>query len=265
MLKEPLAPPVLDGPKDTTGYRFGPTARLDFEIELGVFISKPVAYGRDDLTADEAAEEHIFGYVLLNDWSARDVQFAEMVPLGPFNGKAAATTISCWVVMPDALEGAACASSVERAREERELLPRHLQHGAEAFEKSTFDLELEVSLIGPNGVRDVVCESNLKHLYWSPAQMVAHHASSGCGLEVGDLVGTGTISGPNHSDERPQLGCLFELTQGGQEAVCLKSGRRLTWLEDWDEVVFTGWARGPGKRIGFGQARGIIVPATSKS
>ncbi|KIW30999.1 fumarylacetoacetase [Cladophialophora immunda] len=262
MLKgPPAAAPILNGTKDNTGYRLGPTARLDFELEIGVFISKPVPYGRDDVTADEAAEEHIFGFVLLNDWSARDVQFAEMVPLGPFNGKATATTISPWVIMPDALENVACGSSVERAREEMDLWPRHLQHSAASFEKSTFDVELEVAVIGKDGVRDVVCESNLRHLYWSPAQMVAHQASSGCGLKEGDLIGTGTISGPNHSDQTPRLGCLFELTEGGRRSVSLKSGRKLTWLEDGDEVVFTGWARAAGRSIGFGEARGLVMPA----
>ena len=232
---------------------------------MGILISQPVAYGHT-ITAEEAMD-HIFGLVLLNDWSARDVQFAEMVPLGPFNGKASATSISPWVIMPEALKQSLTSSANGPTPETQSKLAPHLQQRQEI---STWDVELDVSILRAGTDSPVkLCQSNLKYGYWSPAQMVAHQASSGCGLATGDLIGTGTLSAPGHTDEKPTLGCLHELTKAGTQPICLLGQQQrseMTWLHDGDEVIFTGWAGvlgGKERNIGFGELRGRIVGSTS--
>lgn len=199
--------------KETTNFTFKPSAKMDYEAELGIFISQPVPVG-NVITADEA-EDHIFGFVLLNDWSARDIQFSEMTPLGPFNGKAFATSISPWVVPIEAFEGARCPSSSVDLRSGGSAGASHLRHDKA---ETTWDIEYEVSVIRKTRVRlrfnklyllimtvgssslekvtILTTRSNLRDLRWSPGQMVAHLASSGCGLNTGDLLGTGTISSP---------------------------------------------------------------------
>jgi fumarylacetoacetase len=172
--------------------------------------------------------------------------------------------------MPDALSYAGCSTAPSITKSDL-VLPPHLQHQKNSS-KANIDLALEVVLVEGKGTakpgsRTVICKSNLRHLYWSPGQMVAHHASSGCGLQAGDLMGTGTISGRadkqaegENSPTPSSLGCLFEMTQGGKQSVPLSSGRDLIWLEDGDEIVFTGWAKGGnGKRIGFGECRAAIM------
>ena len=226
---------------------------------MGVFVSNAIPFGQR-ITADEA-NEHVFGLVLLNDWSARDIQFAEMIPMRPSNGKASGTTISPWVIMPEALQEAQSGLTSERAQAEMMSHPPHLQHTAKNA-KVTWDIVLEATVAGQDEAPTTICRSNLRDSYWTPGQMLAHFASSGCGSRTGDLLGTGTASSPGHTDENPTLGCLCELTVGGRKPFKLRSGRELSWLEDGDEVVLTGWAKGKGgKKIGFGEAAGRLLAA----
>ena len=251
----PRGPGSQEGPE----YQFGTSTKFDFEVEMGVFVSKAIPFGQR-ITADQA-KEHIFGLVLLNDWSARDIQFGEMIPMGPSNGKASATTISPWVVMPEALEEAQVGFVSKKAQADISSHPLHLQH-SNGDTKVSWDIVLEATILRSDQPPTLVCRSNLKDLYWSPYQMLAHYVSPGSGCSTGELLGTGTASSPGHTDETPTLGCLFELTQGGKKPFKLRSGRELRWLEDGDEIVLTGWARGKGgKKIGFGEAAGRLLPS----
>ncbi|KAJ6151373.1 hypothetical protein N7470_007967 [Penicillium chermesinum] len=213
--------------KEKGKFVFKPSMNMDYEAELGIFISHAVPVGKT-ITADEA-EQHIFGFVVLNDWSARDIQFSEMTPLGPFNGKAFATSISPWVIPLEALESARCSSSCV------DLLNRR-----------------------KSGEQDTILTtySNLRDLRWSPGQMVAHLASSGCGLNTGDLLGTGTISSPNDTPTLRTLGCLFELTEAGKIPAGQREGSKLAFLEDGDEVVMTAMAA--GATVNLGTLRGQL-------
>lgn len=253
---------MLMTPPDPTGkpgFRYGTVEKFDFEVEMGVFVSNPIPFG-ERVTAEEA-KEHLFGLVLLNDWSARDIQFGEMIPMGPSNGKASATTISPWVVVPEALEEAAVGFLSGKAQSDMSSHPPHLQQSV-GDTKVVWDILLEATIKGPGEEPTLICRSNFKDLYWSPGQMLAHFASCGSGVYPGDLLGTGTASSPGHTEEVPTLGCLFELTEGGRKPYKLRSGRQLRWLEDGDEVTLTGWAKGKGgRKIGFGGATGIVLPA----
>jgi fumarylacetoacetase len=228
---------------------------MDYELEMGIFISAPVPFGHTIQSADEA-KKHIFGLVMLNDWSARDIQFAEMTPLGPFNGKGSATTISPWVVMIDALDGAEVETSDEVAKERMERNPIHLRH--ERMQHYTWDVSVQAT-VKRGGNRSEVSRANLKDLFWSPMQMVSHHASSGCGLRTGDLLGTGTIS----TVDGVGLGCLHEVNKAGTVARTFGNGEEesIMWLEDGDEVVITGRVqRKDGTWIGFGDCSGYLEP-----
>lgn len=242
---------------DDGSFRFNACQKMDYELEMGFFVSKPVLFGHRIKTADDA-REHIFGFVLLNDWSARDIQFAEMHPLGPFNGKGSGTSISPWIVTLDALEGATASTTSAAAIERMQGLPEHLKHIEERY---TWDITVEASVKQSEAKeRAHISRSNLRDLHWSPSQMLSYHSSSGCGLRTGDLLGTGTISSPGHSMDNPTLGCLLELTQGGVKPFDRGDGQLLTWLEDGDEVIFEGWARSKGGgKIGFGQLYGKVV------
>lgn len=168
---------MLRVPSSSGEFEFVPSRRMDYELELGFFVSKPAEYGKVIKGADEA-KEHIFGFVLLNDWSARDVQFTEMIPLGPFNGKASATTISPWVVTLDALKGMEEVIGDEIARERMAKLPPHLRHDSA---EQTWSINVEVALKRKGyKIPFTLAQSDLKTLYWSPAQMLAHQASPGC-------------------------------------------------------------------------------------
>lgn len=224
---------------------FAPSQRMDFELELGAFIGTGNPLGQAIPLAE--AEAHLFGLVLLNDWSARDIQKWEYVPLGPFLGKSVATTISPWVVPLDALRP----FLVDGERQTPEPLP-YLRHSAE--QKTAYDLTLEAAVQG-----EVVGRTNARNLYWSLAQMVAHHSSNGCNLRPGDLFGTGTISGTMAGS----YGSLLELTWGGARPLTLADGSTRAFLNDGDEVVLRGYAQGAGYRVGFGVARGRISPARS--
>jgi fumarylacetoacetase len=228
---------------------FGPTRMLDYELEAGFFIGTGNSLG-EPLPIGEA-EDEIFGMCLLNDWSARDIQAWEYQPLGPFLGKSFATTISPWVVPMEALEP----FRVPAAVHDPPPLPYLWPPG------NAIDLKLEVALTTAQ-MRDErlpparLSRGNLKDLYWTPAQMVAHHTSNGCNLRPGDLLASGTVSGPS----RDALGCLLEITRRGAEPITLATGETRTFLEDGDEVIFRAWCEREGyPRIGFGECRGCIT------
>ncbi|GIX12715.1 MAG: fumarylacetoacetase [Paracoccaceae bacterium] len=229
---------------------FGPSRRLDIELELGTVVGTGNPMGRPVTVAE--AEGMIFGHVLLNDWSARDIQAWEYQPLGPFQGKAFATSISPWVVSPEALEPFRCAGP-ER---ERPLLP-YLHEPRPMM----YDIRLEVHL-RPADEADatVICRTNYREMYYSAPQQLAHHAVCGCAMRPGDLIGSGTISGPT----RDSRGSLLELTWNGQEPLTLAGGQTRSFLEDGDSVTLTGWAQGDGYRIGFGICEGTILPAVTE-
>jgi fumarylacetoacetase len=226
---------------------FGPCRRLDFELEMGVVIGQPSAMGQ---MLDEAqAEAMIFGFVMLNDWSARDIQQWEYVPLGPFQAKAFATSISPWVVTREALEPFRLHGP--------EQTPAPLPYLKQAL-PNNYDLELDVALrTGEMGTAQNICRTNFKYMYWSSVQQLVHHASSGCAMNVGDLLGSGTISGP----EKHQRGSLLEISWNGAEPIELPGGAKRTFLEDGDQLVMRGWCQGDGYRVGFGEVEGTIVPA----
>jgi len=237
---------------------FGPTRSLDYELEVGAFLGPGNSLGAPIPLRD--AEEHVVGLCLLNDWSARDVQRWEYQPLGPFLAKSFATSVSPWVVTLEALAPFRC-SAFERPAGD----PAPLAYLADEDDAAHggIDLRLEVRLrsrrMRDEGMAAVtLSRSNLRSLYWTFAQMVAHHASNGCNLRPGDLVASGTVSGPA-PDAR---GCLLELTRGGKEPLTLPSGETRRFLEEGDEVVFTGRCEREGRRaIGFGECRGVIVSA----
>lgn len=229
---------------------FGPSKRLDIELEMGAIVTRNTAMGHI-MDVDEA-QYSIFGFTLLNDWSARDIQQWEYVPLGPFQGKAFATTIGAWVVTKEALEPFA----VHGPKQDPEPLPYLRQD-----KPHNYDIRLEVELKPANATRGtVISVSNFKYMYWSSAQQLAHHSSSGCAMSVGDLIGSGTISGP----EKGSYGSMLELSWGGKEPIELNEGGTRTFLEDGDTITLRGYAQGEGYRIGFGEASGQILPAKVK-
>ncbi|MFC4768225.1 fumarylacetoacetase [Effusibacillus consociatus] len=234
-------------PPDAAAPMFGPCRQLDFELELGWFIGPGNELGQP--VQIEHAEEQIFGLVLVNDWSARDIQAWEYQPLGPFLAKNFATSISPWVVPLDALEP----FRVTGPAQDPEPLPYLKQPG-----KGAFDIHLEVYLESDRMVKpQIICASNVRHLYWSMAQQIAHHSIGGCNLRPGDLMASGTISGP----DKDSRGCLLELTWRGTEPIRLDNEEERVWLEDGDRVTMTGWCQGEGYRIGFGEVTGRVLPA----
>jgi fumarylacetoacetase len=238
--KGQIKPPDADYPL------FGPSRKLDVELETAFVVGAPSKLGEPIPIA--AAEAHIFGLVLMNDWSARDIQQWEYVPLGPFNSKSFATSISPWIVTLDALAPFRVAGPAQ----EPSPLPYLAQTGAQAF-----DIELALVLQPPGGVPTTVSRTNFRHLYWSMAQQLAHHTVSGCNVRVGDLMGSGTISG----GAPDSWGSLLELAWNGQRPLALAGGATRSFLEDGDEVTITGWCQGEGYRVGFGELRGTILPA----
>lgn len=233
----------VKGPDDALP-RFAPSARFDFELEIGAIVGQP----SDGFVSVAHADEMIFGYVLLNDWSARDIQAWEYQPLGPFQAKATATTISPWIVTKAALEP----FRVPTPEPERPLLP-YLQ----ATLPGLYDIDLEVALTPADGAETVIARTNYREMYYSAAQQLAHHTTSGCPMRVGDLLGSGTISGPS----RDSCGSLLELSWGGKEPLALADGALRRFIEDGDTVSLRGAARGEGYRIGFGAGSGQVLPA----
>jgi len=235
---------------------FGPSRSLDYELEVGAFLGPGNPRGRPIPIAE--AEDHIFGLCLLNDWSARDLQKWEYQPLGPFLAKSFATSISPWVVTIGALAPFRVPAF---SRPEGDPAPLPHLHSDENAEGGGIDIRLEVALrsrrMREQGTAPVVVSrSNARDLYWTLAQMVTHHTSNGCNLRPGDLIGSGTVSGP----EKDQRGCLLERTWRGTEPLTLPTGEERRFLEDGDEVVFRGHCEREGfARIGFGECRGVIV------
>jgi fumarylacetoacetase len=237
---------------------FIPCKNLDYEMEVGFFVGQGNNLG-EPISIDDA-EKHIFGLCLVNDWSARDIQAWEYQPLGPFLAKNFATSVSPFVVTMEAL-----APFRTRAFERPEGDPQPLDYlSSEANEQNGgFDVRLEVYLQTPKMREEnvepfLLSRSNMKDLYWTIGQMLTHHASNGCNLQTGDLMATGTVSGK----EKTERGCLLELTWRGKEPVELPNGEQRRFLEDGDEVIMKGFCEREGfRRIGFGECRGVILPA----
>jgi fumarylacetoacetase len=249
-------------PANETTPSFGPSRNLDHELELGIWVGPGNALGETVPIA--RAADHIAGFCLLNDWSARDIQGWEYQPLGPFLAKNFATTISPWIVTPEALAPFRIA---QVPRPEGDPAPLDYLNDEQDQAAGALDLELEVLLLTPamrasGAAPHRLALSNARHLYWTPAQMLAHHASGGCDLRPGDLFGSGTISAPDASG----LGSLLEITQGGRAPIALPSGEERRFLEDGDEVIFRARARRDGfVTIGLGECRGTILPAAQET
>ena len=226
--------------------RFARSARFDLELEFGAVVGTP----SKGMVSVAEADDMIFGYVLLNDWSARDIQTWEYQPLGPFQAKATATTISPWIVTKAALEP----FRVPTPARERPLLP--YLHEPRPL---SYDIALDVGLTPAGGRETVVSRSNVRELYYSAAQQLAHHTSCGCPMSTGDLLGSGTISGP----EKESRGSLLELSWNGKEPLALDGGGTRTFLEDGDRLTIRGHAEGAGYRIGFGDCTGVVLPAVN--
>jgi fumarylacetoacetase len=234
-------------PPDVAAPVFGPSRSFDYELETAFLIGPGNALG--EAVPIERAIEHIFGLVLMNDWSARDVQAWEYQPLGPFLAKNFGTSISPWVVTLEALE------------EFRKPLPLQDPEPLpylRATKDFTYDIQLEARLqTAAMDAPHVITRTNFQNLYWSIAQQLAHHTVNGCNLQPGDLLASGTISGPTE-DSR---GCMLELTWRGANPLTLTNGETRKWLEDGDRLTITGWAQGDGYRIGFGEVTGRVLPA----
>lgn len=243
---------------EDTAPSYGPSRNLDFELELGFYIGVPSELGTTVPVG--AAAEHIFGFCLLSDWSARDVQGWEYQPLGPFLGKNFATTVSPWVVTREALAPFRIAAF---ARPHGDPAPLDYLDAATDRAQGGIDVTLEAYMASEKMRRAGIVPLRITHAsfattYWTVAQMVAHHASNGCNLVTGDLFGSGTVSGP----EKSSWGCLLELTARGREPIALPGGEQRAFIEDGDEIIFRGFAEKPGyPRIGFGECRAVIMPA----
>ena len=233
----------LKGPNDDAP-RFGPSQRFDIELEMGAIVGQP---STGPISVAEAFE-NIFGYVLLNDWSARDIQAWEYQPLGPFQAKATATTISPWIVTAAALEPFRTSTP---SREKP--LSNYLTEPGPML----YDISLQVGLAPEGAAETIIARTNYKEMYYSSAQQLAHHTTSGCPMRVGDLLGSGTISGP----ERENRGSLLELSWGGKEPFTINSGETRSFIEDGDTLTLRGHARGDGYRVGFGECSGTLLPA----
>ncbi len=223
---------------------FLPCRRFDLELEMGAIVGQP---SDGPITVDEA-DANIFGYVLLNDWSARDIQAWEYQPLGPFQAKATATSISPWIITTAALEPFRC----DTPAREVELLP-HLKDTGPML----YNIDLKVTLAPEGKAPTTIAETNYNQMYFSAPQQLAHHTTSGCPMTPGDLLGSGTISGPTKSER----GSLLELSWGGKEPLTLDTGETRTFLEDGDTLTLKGAAKGDGYTIGFGSCTGTILPA----
>ncbi len=231
-------------PKGAETPVFGPSQRLDFELETAFVIGQNTTLGQS--IPVEKAEEHIFGMVLFNDWSARDIQQWEYVPLGPFLGKNFGSSISPWIVTMEALEP----FRVAGYQQEPEPLPYLRYTGL-----GNYDIQLEVSLQPDNSIETVISRSNTRFLYWNMAQQLAHHTVNGCNMRVGDLLASGTISGP----EPESFGSMLELAWSGSKPLTLNDGSTRTFIQDLDTVTMRGFAEKDGVRVGFGEVRTQIL------
>ncbi len=225
---------------------FGPSRLLDFELEIGFIIGKENSLGHPIST--EEAEDYIFGLVLFNDWSARDIQKWEYVPLGPFLGKSFASSISPWIIPLEALDPFRIDGPVQRPS----VLPYLQYHG-----KKNYDVELEVWLQPKDGPMSMISKTNFKYMYWNMCQQLAHHTSNGCNVRIGDIMASGTISGPT-SDS---YGSMLELSWAGTNPVKLVDGSSRKFLQDFDHVVMKGRASDKNICVGFGSVEGQVLPS----
>ena len=234
---------VPGGEPDTPIY--APSRQLDFELEMAFVIGKESTLG-EPITV-ENAEDHIFGLVIFNDWSARDIQRWEYVPLGPFLGKNFGSSISPWIVPLEALKP-------YRVKGPKQT-PAPLEYLSSKGAKN-IDIELAVTLTSPNGsTANLICRSNTKYLYWNMAQQLAHHTVNGCNVQVGDLMASGTISGPT-SDS---YGSMLELSWGGKNPITLNDGSTRAFIQDGDVVTMRAWAGEGAGRVGFGEVKGAVL------
>lgn len=233
-------------PADAEKPIFGPCKQLDFELEMAFIVNKNTEMGESISTKD--AEEAIFGMVIFNDWSARDIQSWEYVPLGPFLAKNFGSSISPWVVTLEALEPFRTTSP----KQEPEVLDYLKFEG-----DKNFDINLEVYIQPENGTENLICQSNYKFMYWNMNQQLAHHTVNGCNVEVGDMYASGTISGA----ENNSFGSMLELTWRGQNPIKLSNGTERKFIDDNDTVIMKGFAEKDGIRVGFGEVEGKILPA----
>lgn len=233
-------------PKDAETPIYGASKLLDIELEMAYIIGKSTELGEQVTTAQ--AEEHVFGLLLFNDWSARDIQKWEYQPLGPFLGKNFASSVSPWIVTLDALEP----FRVDAPKQDPPVLD-YLQYEG----KKAFDIQLEVYLKPHGGQEHKISASNHKYLYWTIVQQLAHHTVNGCNLNVGDMMASGTISGPT----KDSFGSLLELTWGGQEPIQLADGSERKFLQDYDTITIRGFCERGGIRVGFGEVTTQILPA----
>jgi fumarylacetoacetase len=233
-------------PADAEKPIFGASKQLDFELEMAFVLNKNTEIGESISTQE--AEDAIFGMVIFNDWSARDIQSWEYVPLGPFLGKNFCSSISPWVVTLEALEPFRTASP----KQEPEVLDYLKFEG-----DKNFDINLEVYLQPENGEENLICQSNYKYMYWNMTQQLAHHTINGCNVEVGDLYASGTISG----SEPNSFGSMLELTWRGQNPLKLSDGTERKFIEDHDTIIMRGFSEKNGIRVGFGEVRGKVLPA----
>ena len=223
---------------------FQASSRVDFELEMGFVIGKKSNLGQSISTKE--AEEYIFGKVLFNDWSARDIQKWEYVPLGPFLGKSFASSISPWIVTLDALEE----FKVEGPQQTPDVLP-YLQYDG----LRNYDINLEVSIQPENSIESIVCKSNFKYMYWNMVQQLAHHTINGCNINIGDIMASGTISGK----DKGSYGSMLELSWGGKNPVTLDDGESRVFINDNDTVIMRGYCERNGKRLGFGEVRTKLI------
>ena len=225
---------------------YDPCRLLDFELEMAFITCKENGLGNSISTTE--AEDHIFGFVLFNDWSARDIQKWEYVPLGPFLGKNFGSSVSPWIVTMDALEPFRTSGPVQE--------PKVLSY-LECEGKKNFDIHLQVGIQPKGGEETVVCHSNYKYMYWSVNQQLAHHTVNGCNIEIGDMYGSGTISGPDQGS----FGSMLEIAWQGTKPVPMKDGSERKFILDGDTVIMRGHAEKDGVRIGFGEVSTEILPA----
>lgn len=233
-------PPSADGPV------YKASGRLDFELEMGFIIGKDSTLGDQVTTAE--AEDYIFGLALFNDWSARDIQKWEYVPLGPFLGKSFASTLAPWVVPIEALDP----FRIPGPEQDPEVLPYLRYRG-----KRNYDIKLEVAITPEGGEEQVVSRSNFGYMYWNMCQQLAHHTVNGCNVRVGDLMASGTISGKDASS----YGSMLEISQGGKLPFTMANGKTRSFIEDGDTVTLRGWGEAGDVRVGFGEASAKVLPA----
>lgn len=242
-IRRPLGqtmPPTAETPV------FGPSRRLDFELEMGFVIGKDSELGQRVST--EEAEDYIFGLALFNDWSARDIQKWEYVPLGPFLGKNFASSLAPWIVTLEALEPFRTAGPAQ----DPAVLPYLASRGP-----ANYDIQLEVGITPKNGTEQIVSRSNFGYMYWNMRQQLAHHTVNGCNVRVGDLMASGTISGKDESS----FGSMLEISKGGKQPFAMNDGSTRSFLEDGDTITLRGWGEAGDIRVGFGEVSAEILPA----